>query len=246
MARSTDTRQGAGRISDRIAASIRRQIADGRLTAGTRLPAEREMARRHKVSRVAVREAYRSLEVMGLLTVRRGAAGGAVIAEPVQRGPEVSLSLMLRLGRTSDEELGDAWTIEPLVARLAARHATSGDITRLRQVIDRQEAAVARLGHARAHRFRFQRALAGCTRNRPLVAMVNALSDLTLELLASSDLGRASEEAVCRLHRSIFEAVERRDEAAAQELMWHPAVSVRARITERLEQRRWEALAITA
>jgi DNA-binding FadR family transcriptional regulator len=79
MARSTDKRQGAGRISDRIAASIRRQIAEGRLSAGTRLPAEREMARRHKVSRVTIREAYRSLEQLGMISIRRGASGGATI-----------------------------------------------------------------------------------------------------------------------------------------------------------------------
>ena len=79
MSRSTDKRQGAGRIADRIAASIRRQIAEGRLLAGTKLPPEREMARRHKVSRVTIREAYRSLEQLGMISIRRGASGGATI-----------------------------------------------------------------------------------------------------------------------------------------------------------------------
>ena len=79
MARSSDPWRRAGRISDLIAAGIRRQIAEGRLGAGTRLPAEREMARRHKVSRVTIREAYRSLEQLGMISIRRGATGGATI-----------------------------------------------------------------------------------------------------------------------------------------------------------------------
>ena len=37
------------------------------------------MARRHKVSRVTIREAYRSLEQLGMISIRRGASGGATI-----------------------------------------------------------------------------------------------------------------------------------------------------------------------
>jgi DNA-binding FadR family transcriptional regulator len=70
------------RIYERIAAGVKRQIADGTLKPGARLPAEREMARRHGISRVTVREAYRSLEQSGIVSIRRGAAGGAVVAQP--------------------------------------------------------------------------------------------------------------------------------------------------------------------
>src|SRR5438046_9014339 len=89
------------RVSDAIARRIKKQITDGRLTAGHKLPAERDMARQFKTSRVSVREAYRSLEELGLLRIRRGAEGGAFIAEfdhePVRR----YLALVLGLGRTA-------------------------------------------------------------------------------------------------------------------------------------------------
>jgi DNA-binding FadR family transcriptional regulator len=78
----TDRPRRTPRIYERIVASIQRQIAAGRLIPGAKLPAERKMARRHKVSRVTIREAYRSLEVRGILVISRGAWGGAVIAEP--------------------------------------------------------------------------------------------------------------------------------------------------------------------
>src|SRR5918994_4771513 len=96
------------RVSENLAKRIKRQISSGKLTAGEKLPAEREMARLYNTSRVSVREAYRSLEELGLLTIRRGADGGAFIADidhtPVMR----SLSLMLRLGKTTHEEITQA------------------------------------------------------------------------------------------------------------------------------------------
>src|SRR5881409_554946 len=96
------------RVSEAIVRRIKDQISKGRLTAGHKLPAERDMARQFKTSRVSVREAYRSLEELGLLRIRRGAEGGAFIAkfdhEPVRR----SLSLVLGLGRTSHEEITEA------------------------------------------------------------------------------------------------------------------------------------------
>ena len=86
------------RVSEVIARRIKKQISDGRLTAGHKLPAERDMARQFKTSRVSVREAYRSLEELGLLRIRRGAEGARSLKfdhEPVRR----SLSLVLGLGR---------------------------------------------------------------------------------------------------------------------------------------------------
>ena len=96
------------RVSEAIVHRIKKQISEGRLLAGHKLPAEREMARQFKTSRVSVREAYRSLEEVGVLRIRRGADGGAFIAqldhEPVLR----SLALVLPLGKTSHNELTEA------------------------------------------------------------------------------------------------------------------------------------------
>src|SRR5262245_6198118 len=110
-------RPRASRVSEKIVGRIKKQISDGSLPVGHRLPAEREMARQFKTSRVSVREAYRSLEELGLLQIRRGAEGGAFV-EPVDHEPvRRSLSLVLGLGKTSHSELTEArMMIEPLIA----------------------------------------------------------------------------------------------------------------------------------
>ena len=133
----------AGRVSEAIVGSIKDQISKGTLVAGHKLPAEREMARRFKTSRVSVREAYRSLEELGLLRIRRGAEGGAFLAtvdhEPVRR----SLSLVLHLGKTSHKQLTEARIlIEPRVAQLAALRARKEDIARLERVLVNRKSVV--------------------------------------------------------------------------------------------------------
>ena len=70
-----------GRVSEIIVRRIKKQITEGKLAVGHKLPAERDMAQQFKTSRVSVREAYRSLEELGLLRIRRGAEGGAFIVK---------------------------------------------------------------------------------------------------------------------------------------------------------------------
>lgn len=61
-----------------LATQLRTAVADGRLTAGARLPASRSMANDLGMSRGTVVEAYRRLTEEGLFTTNRG--GGTVVA----------------------------------------------------------------------------------------------------------------------------------------------------------------------
>jgi GntR family transcriptional repressor for pyruvate dehydrogenase complex len=69
---------GRKRLSDTVADSIRQHILEHDLHAGDRLPTEHEFADRLGVSRLAVREATKSLQFVGLLEAspRRGLTVG--------------------------------------------------------------------------------------------------------------------------------------------------------------------------
>ena len=128
------------RVSETIARRIQRAISTGKLEPGEKLPAERDLAKKLSVSRVSVREAYRSLAELGLLSVKRGAEGGAFISDVDHQPVTRSLSLMLRLGRTSHEELTEARVLlEPPIARLAALRANAEDIRRLEELVAKHE-----------------------------------------------------------------------------------------------------------
>ncbi|GAA5084126.1 GntR family transcriptional regulator/MocR family aminotransferase [Thermocatellispora tengchongensis] len=75
----------SGGITARLADELRAAIRSGRLPAGARLPATRELARDLGVSRGVVVEAYERLVAEGFLVSRVGA--GTVVAEGVARAP---------------------------------------------------------------------------------------------------------------------------------------------------------------
>lgn len=225
------------RVSESIARRIERQISSGRLEAGEKLPAEREMARKYKTSRVSVREAYRSLEELGLLNIRRGAEGGAFIANVDHGVVQRSLSMVLRMGRVSHTELTEARKmVEPPVARLAARRATPEDIAKLKQVIERQETLLEKRGNYRPTNLLFHRTVAECAHNLPLATLMNSLADLTLEIVEKIEVPRHVQEGVCHFHRLIFDAIARHDEAAAHQLMLDHIGQIQGGIGESLAQ----------
>lgn len=232
-------RRRSGRVSEVIARRIKKQISDGALIPGEKLPAERDMAQRFRTSRVSVREAYRSLEELGLLTIRRGAEGGAFITN-LDHGPVMrSLSLMLRLGKTTNEEITEArLLVEPPIARLAARRARPEDIERLQYVVRQQELALERRGDYGPFDLQFHRSVAECARNLPLKVLMDALSDLTVEVVAGLNLSSGVQHQVCDSHRLIADAIERRNEQDAYELMLQHVAQIQSRLGRALAHQR--------
>lgn len=76
---------GAPRSYQLVLDHIESDLAAGHLKVGGRLPAERLLAERYRVSRASVREAIRVLEAMGLVRTAAGSgpgAGAVLISEP--------------------------------------------------------------------------------------------------------------------------------------------------------------------
>src|SRR5204862_6394506 len=80
------------RAFEEILLQLEEAISAGHLSAGDRLPPERELATRFQVSRTSVREALRVLETLGIVSVRRGAENGATLREE----PGNALTQLLR------------------------------------------------------------------------------------------------------------------------------------------------------
>ena len=111
------------RVSETIARRLKKQISSGALSPGEKLPPERDMAQRFRTSRVSVREAYRSLEELGLLTIRRGAEGGAFIADAIERRDEdEAFKLMLQHVAQIQSRLGRALARQRRTKKNAARN----------------------------------------------------------------------------------------------------------------------------
>src|SRR5438128_476273 len=115
------TRVKGGRLAEETTMQIRTALLSGQLRAGDRLPPERDLARVFGTSPLVVRDALHTLEFDGLLHIRTGAGGGAVVKEPSHRASTRSLTTWLGLGRATLDQLTEArLLIEPEMARLAA------------------------------------------------------------------------------------------------------------------------------
>src|SRR5277367_2438163 len=116
---------------------IRRELAEGVLKAGDKLPAERELAEKLGFSRAAVREALRALEATGLVQLQKGVKGGAFIQNSNRNDVNRSINDIVVLGRVPLRHVMEVRTL--LLTRaveLACEQASSEDLDRIEKNIN--------------------------------------------------------------------------------------------------------------
>lgn len=120
------------RSSDDVVVQIRQAILEDRLKTGDRLPSERELCRMFDVSRGTLREGLRTLEALGAIAIRPGAAGGIFVSEPQGDQVGVALEALMRFRRVTADELAEfRVSFEGESAQYAALRATAEDVDRL-------------------------------------------------------------------------------------------------------------------
>jgi GntR family transcriptional repressor for pyruvate dehydrogenase complex len=130
-------RLSARRIAEIVADELRRQIIDGELADGDLLPRQEVLVEQFNVSLVSLREALRILETEGLVSVRRGNRGGAVVHAPAKASAAYMLGLLLQSDYVPLGDLGTALQeLEPACAAMAARRPDRADalIPRLKEL----------------------------------------------------------------------------------------------------------------
>jgi DNA-binding FadR family transcriptional regulator len=116
-----------------VASRLRNRIVLGELAEGDALPNETDLMRYYMVSRPTVREALRILETESLVSVKRGAGGGARVTTPNAAVTARHAALLLRTQGTTLEDLFVARAIiEPAAAGLLAAHRDEEALAALR------------------------------------------------------------------------------------------------------------------
>ena len=216
------SRVNAGRISSMIVDQIRLLIRDGQLSAGDRLPSERELGERFGVSRVTVREALRGLEANGLVTIRVGANGGAFVTAPTSARVGEGLSDLLSLSVITPTEVTEARQIVELgIVPLVCERADDNDIAELLEICDRADA---QLGTGAEYSVslsaEFHTRVARATHNPAIEAFAQSFHG---PMLASLMRAQEEDSAVGVLgtaeHREFVMAVQKRDVEKAEAVM---------------------------
>jgi GntR family transcriptional regulator, transcriptional repressor for pyruvate dehydrogenase complex len=233
-ARGGESRQPSrdGTLSWRIIRQIRAALFAGELKTGERLGGEIELARRYGVSRMAIRDALRSLEAAGIVEIRVGAKGGTYIAEGNPERYADALAIQLKLIGVTAAEIFDAQiAIEVTSTELAAQHADDNDIALLRDLLRQQREQRQSKARFTDLSMRFHETVVEASHNRALIAQFRALR-FVLEPVYARRLNDEVAGHVIASNADLLAKIEARDAEGARALMHGRLQIIRARELE--------------
>jgi DNA-binding FadR family transcriptional regulator len=215
------------KTAELVAGQLRAQIIRGELKDGDTLPPEVELVERYGISRPTLREAYRVLESESLISVRRGARGGARVHAPSIDVAARNAGWVLEHRGTTMADIYQARTIVevPCAGRLA-RTRTPEQLDVLWAKVGEAEAAIDDPDRFIRFHTEFHGLIVDMAGNQTLAVlngMVRHLIDLANWTRMARDPGGSTPRASHRgakAHRRLVEYIEAQDADAATEL-WH-------------------------
>lgn len=213
------------RLYEEIVEQIKQLITDGKLKPGDRLLAERELAEQFQVSRASVREAIRTLEMLGVIDIRPGE--GTFV-----RGTETDdiirpLAMFLAVERSSLLDMFEMRRIfETATARLAAERATEEELDHIGAMLDKMRERLNVLDPEKGEEYdaAFHYAVAESTHNSLLTKLFKTVSE---EFAKANSVARRqlyhdniqNAQKIIDQHNEILEAIRTRSPKKASEAM---------------------------
>ena len=208
------------KAAELVASHLRSQIVRGELVEGDMLPPEPQLMAQFQVSRPTLREAFRILESESLITIRRGARGGAVVHSLSATTAARYAGLLLQARGTTIADVYECRTIvEPAAARMLASRPTKAAVSRLRTALAEQEAVADDPRAFPIAAARFHEEMVGLSGNNTLGVLAGMLHEI-IELHAAAVTApppREVADAALKVHAHLIELVEakRPDDAEA-------------------------------
>lgn len=203
-------------MTGQVLEAISQYVSTRGARPGDRLPTERELADRLKVSRSSVRRALEHWERLGIVERRQG-SGTYLRAMPERGTARIKLTVSLeREALLRIHEVRRALELE--AAELAALHATPEEIDDLEQKLRRMEEVRARDGRAPEEDWAFHLAVYRATHNPLFEQIFENLKGL-FHRFFERPLGIEGFSARSfELHRRLYEAIAAHDSARAREI----------------------------
>ncbi|HZJ65125.1 MAG TPA: GntR family transcriptional regulator [Kofleriaceae bacterium] len=210
---------------DAVFQTLLKDIVGGTYASGTRLPAERELARQLGASRPTLREALRRLGEWNLVEPRRGSG---VVVRPYRDWSIEVLAAYLRYGKP---EAGQPAVTRMLIDVLAMRRGVVLEITRLTLPrVPRGGTAGARAAMARAWSMRDQpsyaredfevmRAIIEAAQFTPGLWLLNRIADVWVDAASTLSVALKPPDDYVAVFTRFFDLIEAREPDAAYTLL---------------------------
>ena len=213
------------RASEEIYNQIRQLILDGEIHPGERLPSERKMMEMMHRSRPTIREAMRMLERDGYIKIYSGSSG-AVVQEINVDNAVQSLETIIQMKHLSIENILEyRRQTENEAARLAASRRTEENLEKLKEIIQRSEAAIGNPEEFMECDMEFHVAVAEASQNSMYSIMLqvcrNVLGESLTQILnqGKKSTQKVRYELILDVHKKIYIAVKNQKEEDAAKWM---------------------------
>jgi len=210
------------RLYEQVAEQITTWIDQNGLTAGDRLPPERELAQRLGVSRATLSQALVALEVIGVVRVRHG--DGTILSDTP--GPRRIVEAIRAHAHRLPEIIETRDALESKIAALAAERRTADDLARIEEALEEMTRDVAAGGRGVDGDERFHGAVTAAAHSLLLARLMDEIRDLIREtrIESLSQPGRPADSLVH--HRAIADAIRTGNPEAAAAAMHDHVVMV--------------------
>lgn len=202
------------RLSELVANQIKDDIISMGLKAGDQLMTEQELVERFDVSRSVIREAGRTLDERGLVTIRPGT--GMVVADFDGSTISRQYELLLELGRGSFEDLLELrLVLEVGMSEVAAKNRTQEDISRIESLLADFHSVRGDLQRFLDWDLKFDEAIASASKNPFFGHITTTITKhLWKAYIASSEYDKSLDQTMNE-HSRIAQAIIKGDAKAA-------------------------------
>src|SRR5258708_28496995 len=202
-----------------VAERIRATIFKDKLALFQRMPSERDLAAQFGVSRVVVREAIRTLETSGLVTVKKGPKGGIFVTQDYERPIVDTITNLLAGGEATLDNLFEMrLLIEPYAAARVAESGSEADFAMLESKIAAAHPEPAPDPTVRHPYIDFHRQIIRLAHN-PLLAIVGETVLLVLYDRVKAVLSAETTEVGLIIHQQLVNAYRNRHPTQARQIM---------------------------
>jgi GntR family transcriptional regulator, transcriptional repressor for pyruvate dehydrogenase complex len=205
------------KVYEDVARQIERLILK-KLKPGDKLPSERELSEMLGVSRSSIRDAIRSLELVGMVEPRQGT--GTIVKEISADAVANPFANALKRRKELVAELIDfRKMLEPPLAARAATHASAEEMTEMEEILRRQEEKQNQGDAAVDEDTDFHYSVALASDNSVVLKVIDILMEQLRDTRARSLQVEGRPQKSLLGHRRILAAIKHRDAEAAKAAM---------------------------
>lgn len=206
-----------GKTYETIIHQVKLDIISGKLSSGSKLPPEREMAKKYGVSRTSVREALRTLEILGVVQSIQGS--GNFIAADVGKSMIESMSMMFLLQQIDAIQINQLReALEIKAVALAVEFIEDEEIDKLEDIVNKMSTSEDEIETSQLDKS-LHYALAAASKNIVIVQILEVLSVIIethiqhrrSEILTDPKNSQHLQE----IHETIVKGIRERDSAKA-------------------------------